>query len=80
LRIFCHGKPAVPAREYAVDTCVVAGPPDANGVRAEYIVAWTHAKPAPVSHLDRIAPALSTALSRPAHATTTIEAHGGDRP
>ncbi len=80
LRVFFHGEPAVPLREYAVDTCVVAGPPDANGVRSEYIVAWTHAKPAPVSHLDRIAPALSAVLSQPARATTTIEAHGGDRP
>ena len=64
LRILCQGEPALPTREYMVDTCVVDGPLDANGVRAQYVVAWTRAKPASqTSNLARIATA-PAALSR----------------
>ena len=80
LRILCQGEPAVPTREYTVDTCVVDGPLDANGARAQYIVAWTHAKPAPrMSNRDRVTTAPPRALSRTAHATS-IEVHGENRP
>jgi phosphopantetheinyl transferase len=81
LRILCQGEPALPTREYTVETCVVDGPLDANGARAQYVVAWTHAKPASrTSNLDRIATPPQSVLSRPPHAATTINIHGGNRP
>jgi phosphopantetheinyl transferase len=84
IRIVCHAEPAQQAREYAVETCVVAGPPhaDASVVSAKYIVAWvvgwTHADAAlRPSHIDRIAPP-SIALRPPAYPATTMEEQGGN--
>jgi len=82
LRIICHAEPKAQAREYEVDTRVVAGPPDSGGASAKYIVAWTvgwtHIEPAlrPV-RLDLIAPPLM-ALRPPAHLAATIEGNGGN--
>jgi malonyl CoA-acyl carrier protein transacylase/phosphopantetheinyl transferase len=57
LRIVRHAEPGEPTRAYAVETCVVAGPPDADGVSAGYIVAWTYAEPTlRPSRIARIAP------------------------
>jgi phosphopantetheinyl transferase len=71
LRVLCQSEPALPTREYTVDTRVIDGPVLAGGARAQYVVAWTHAKPVPrASNFDGIA--TPTALSRPAHAATSI--------
>jgi phosphopantetheinyl transferase len=83
MRIRCHAEPSEPIREYAVETCVVAGPPhaDAAGVSAQYIVAWTRGEPLLLpSHLDLIPAARSTPILPPAHLIATIEEHGGNRP
>jgi phosphopantetheinyl transferase len=81
LRILYQGEPALPTRAYTVETCVVEGPFDANGVRAQYVVAWTHAKPASRrSNLDRLAAEPPPALSRQLHTATTINLDGGNRP
>jgi phosphopantetheinyl transferase len=71
LCILCQGEPALPTREYTVDTRVIDGPVRADGARAQYVVAWTHAKPVSrTSNLDRIA--VPPALSLPAHPATSI--------
>jgi phosphopantetheinyl transferase len=80
LRVLCQGEPAVPTREYTVDTCVVDGPLDANGARAQYVVAWTHTKPAArMSEVDRIPATPAAAFSRPPDAATLINVYGGNR-
>jgi phosphopantetheinyl transferase len=82
LRILYHADPTEPAREYAVETCVVAGPPNSAGASTEYIVAWTSGR----THIeralrpvlvDRIAPPLM-AFRAPVHPAATIEGNGGN--
>jgi malonyl CoA-acyl carrier protein transacylase/phosphopantetheinyl transferase len=82
LRVTCQPESTEQIRDYTVETRVVAGPPDADGASAEYVVAWTvgwtHAEPAlRPSRLDRIAPPMM-ALRPPAHPAATIEGHGGN--
>jgi phosphopantetheinyl transferase len=82
LRILCQLEPTEHAREYAVETRLIGGPPNSEGAGTEYIVAWTagwtHAERALRSDLlDRVAPPLM-AFRAPVHPTATMEGNGGN--
>jgi hypothetical protein len=48
-------------REYAVESCVLADPPGADGTSAAYVVAWTHGVATPHAQPTRVRTAPSTA-------------------
>jgi malonyl CoA-acyl carrier protein transacylase/phosphopantetheinyl transferase len=82
LRIICQAEPKAQAREYEVETRVIAGPSDSDGVGAQYIVAWTvgwtyAASEFHPSRIDLVAPPL-TAFLPAAHPAAIIEGQGGN--
>jgi malonyl CoA-acyl carrier protein transacylase/phosphopantetheinyl transferase len=83
LRVVCRAELAVTTREYAVETRLVAGPPDAEDASTEYVVAWTvgwkHAMPAlRPSPLDLVASPAPVVLRPHADPTASIAEHGGN--
>jgi phosphopantetheinyl transferase len=83
LRIVCHTEPALTIREYAVETRLIAGPPDAEGASTEYVVAWTagwtHAMPVlSPSRLGPIASPAAVVLWPAADQAAIIAEHGGN--
>jgi hypothetical protein len=82
LRVVCQNQPTEKVREYTIETCLVPGPPNADGACAEYIVAWTAgwthvAAAVHPSRLDFVTPPL-IALRPPAQIAATIEGNGGN--
>src|SRR5215510_10758430 len=78
LRVLHQSAPDEPAREYAVETRLVAGPRGAEGTSAQYIVAWTSFGGA--LRLPRFDPyATAEPELWPAQLVPTIEHHGGNR-